>query len=85
MDANVGHSDDALVLEPDAAVASVLLDQHHAAETNGRMSVCRRCGVITDGPTGPHRILNERSLKRGRDWLEKERQRERIDRFGSPA
>jgi len=30
------------------------LDEHHLPETNGRMAVCRRCGVITDGPAGNH-------------------------------
>ena len=30
------------------------LDEHHSPETNGRMSVCRRCGAQTDDPMGLH-------------------------------
>ena len=45
------------------------LDEHHAPETNGRMSVCRRCGVITDGPEGDH-APRERELARTTQWLD---------------
>lgn len=45
------------------------LDQDHAPETNGRMSVCRRCGVRTDSPAGAHHVLDERQLPRSQAWL----------------
>jgi hypothetical protein len=30
------------------------LDANHSPETNGWMAVCRRCGIHTNGPEGPH-------------------------------
>ena len=36
----------------DSAQTGIHLDEHHVPETNGRMSVCRRCGAQTDGPVG---------------------------------
>jgi hypothetical protein len=56
------------------------LDTDHAPETNGRMSVCRRCGVQTDSPLGTHHVLNERQLSRSQDWLRLQAQQRRIDR-----
>ena len=47
----------------------IQLDQHHAPETNGRMSVCRRCGARTDSPNGEHHILHEAQVGRSSDWL----------------
>ena len=51
------------------------LDQDHAPETNGRMSVCRRCGSQTDGPDGAHHRPTERQTARIRDWLVAETRR----------
>jgi hypothetical protein len=45
------------------------LDQHHAPETNGRMSVCRRCGGLTDSPMGVHHTPHESQMARSNDWL----------------
>jgi hypothetical protein len=45
------------------------LDEHHAPETNGRMSVCRRCGTRTDGPAGRHHLPADRELTRSGEWL----------------
>jgi hypothetical protein len=45
------------------------LDAHHAPETNGRMSVCRRCGAQTDDPAGLHHNPFEGQLARSTDWL----------------
>jgi hypothetical protein len=45
------------------------LDDHHSPETNGRMSVCRRCGALTNGPDGLHHTPHERQLARSSDWL----------------
>ena len=54
------------------------LDAHHAPETNGRMSVCRRCGSQTDGPAGLHHLPAERQLTRIGEWLTAESKRIRI-------
>jgi len=45
------------------------LDQDHSPETNGRMSVCRRCGSQTDDPVGRHHMPSERQMTRMRGWL----------------
>ena len=55
------------------------LDEHHAPETNGRMSVCRRCGAQTDGPKGLH-IPDERQLERALQWLDAQSLSSGIDR-----
>ena len=57
-----------------------LLDLDHAPETNGRMSVCRRCGSQTDGPHGGNHVPTERQLTRIRDWLAAESRRIQIQR-----
>ena len=56
------------------------LDDDHAPETNGRMSVCRRCGTHTDSPEGRHHTPQERQLARSSNWLIAEVHRRRIDR-----
>ena len=38
------------------------LDEHHAPETNGRMSVCRRCGSQTDSPAGQQHMPTDRQM-----------------------
>jgi hypothetical protein len=45
------------------------LDEHHAPETNGRISVCRRCGARTDSPTGERHVVQEGREKRSSEWL----------------
>ena len=62
-------------------LVAIELDSDHVPETNGRMSVCRRCGVRTDSPTGIHHVLDERQLGRSEDWLRMESQRRRVRRF----
>ena len=57
------------------------LDEDHAPETNGRMSVCRRCGAHTDGPAGLHHTPDERELQRSASWLTAEVQRKRLERL----
>ena len=49
--------------------AGAQLDEHHAPETNGRMNVCRRCGLRTDSPTGVHHIVAESQRIRSNEWL----------------
>jgi hypothetical protein len=45
------------------------LDQNHSPETNGRMSVCRRCGSRTEGVLGEHHMPSDGQMARIRDWL----------------
>jgi hypothetical protein len=64
----------------DTAHVGIQLDEHHAPETNGRMSVCRRCGAQTDSPTGLHHNPAERQLTRSTEWLIAQSRLTRIDR-----
>jgi hypothetical protein len=57
------------MLPTDGENLGARLDTHHAPETNGRMSVCRRCGSLTDGPAGTHHIPHDRQLARSSNWL----------------
>jgi hypothetical protein len=63
----------------EASQVGTQLDEDHAPETNGRMSVCRRCGARTDGPVGLHHRPDERELPRSTAWLIAEAQRRRLD------
>jgi hypothetical protein len=56
------------------------LDEHHAPETNGRMSVCRRCGGLTDGPMGLHHMPHESQITRSNNWLTAQARLQEIDR-----
>ncbi len=53
----------------EASLVGLQLDEHHNPETNGRMSVCRRCGSLTDGPTGLHHTPTDGQLIRTTEWL----------------
>ena len=55
------------------------LDEDHAPETNGRMSVCRRCGNRTDSPTSLHHAPAEFQLPRAADWLIAQTRRREIE------
>ena len=57
------------MVSPEALRMGSRLDKHHLPETNGQMSVCRRCGSRTDGPKGLH-IPDERQLERALRWLD---------------
>ncbi|MGD0880072.1 MAG: hypothetical protein ABSB09_00690 [Acidimicrobiales bacterium] len=61
--------------------AGTRLDEHHAPETNGRMSVCRRCGSRTDGPAGAHHTPAERQVARCGDWLIAQSKLRQIERL----
>src|SRR6476646_1586027 len=63
----------------DAANVGTQLDADHVPETNGRMSVCRRCGARTDSPLGQHHRPHEQQLVRSNRWLDTEVQRRRIE------
>ena len=45
------------------------LDKDHAPETNGRMSICRKCAVYTNGPLGAH-APNDKQLAKAEKWLD---------------
>lgn len=63
----------------EASLVGAQLDEDHAPETNGRMSICRRCGSHTDGPAGLHHAPHERQLVRSNGWLITEAQRRRVE------
>ena len=69
-----------IVVSAKATYAGTQLDEHHAPETNGRMSVCRRCGTVTDGPVGLHHAPDERQLARSTEWLVSQSRVKDIDR-----
>ena len=48
--------------------AGARLDDHHAPETNGRMAVCRRCGMRTDVLQGAH-VPSEEDVVKANEWL----------------
>jgi len=53
----------------EASYVGSQLDEHHAPETNGRMSVCRRCGTSTDGPVvGTTTPVSASCLGRPNGW-----------------
>ncbi len=54
------------------------LDKHHLPETNGRMAVCRRCGMRADTPVGLSHVPGEDQLTRAGAWLEAERRSNHI-------
>lgn len=74
-------ADGSTVSTEDAAQAGRQLDEHHVPETNGRMSVCRRCGSQTDGPGGQHHMPAERQLTRSGEWLLAQSRIGHIDRM----
>jgi hypothetical protein len=67
---------------PEALQMGSRLDKHHVPETNGRMSVCRRCGAQTDGPKGLH-IPDEQQLERALRWLDAQSLSSGVDRAKS--
>jgi hypothetical protein len=70
------------VVSPEALQMGSRLDGHHTPETNGRMSVCRRCGAQTDGPEGLH-VPGELQLERALRWLDADSLSRGIDRAKS--
>jgi hypothetical protein len=69
----------------EASFLGIQLDEHHDPETNGRMSVCRRCGSLTDGPTGLHHTPTDGQLSRSTDWLSAQARMKLIERRRSLA
>jgi hypothetical protein len=72
--------DGGIMISNDTSHLATQLDEHHAPETNGRMSICRRCGARTDGPAGRHHLPNERQVVRSSEWLVAQVRQTHIDR-----
>ena len=68
------------MVSSEASYVGIQLDEHHLPETNGRMSVCRRCGSQTDGPEGTHHAPREQQLVRANGWLISQSRMTSIDR-----
>jgi hypothetical protein len=49
---------------------TVMLDEDHAPETNGRMAVCRRCGFRTVATTGESHAPTEANRTKATQWLD---------------
>ena len=73
------RSEDLIVATVQPSLVGAQLDGDHLPETNGRMSVCRRCGAPTDAPGLSH-APNERQVARLIDWLMAEAGRRRAAR-----
>jgi hypothetical protein len=63
----------------DASTLGGQLDKDHLPETNGRMSICRRCGATTDGPMGHCHLPSERQAARARRWLDEQARLHRVE------
>jgi hypothetical protein len=72
------------VASSEALQTSSRLDEHHAPETNGQMSVCWRCGARTDSQKGLH-LPDERQLERALRWLDAQSLSSGIDRAKESA
>jgi hypothetical protein len=57
----------------------VRLDEHHLPETNGRMSVCRRCGSRTDSPLGLNHAPSDHQVQGSETWLIAQRRLREIE------
>ena len=57
------------MVSAESSHVGALLDEHHAPETNGRMSVCRRCGALTDSPVGLQHAPHASQIARSNEWL----------------
>jgi hypothetical protein len=68
------------MVSTEASLVGTRLDEHHLPETNGRMAVCRRCGIQTDDPQGLHHVPAERQLIRAGEWLDAQARAVKIDR-----
>jgi hypothetical protein len=67
------------VISAESSDVGLQLDEHHLPETNGRISICRRCGARTDNPIGLHHAPPESQLQRSGDWLIAQLRRQEIE------
>jgi uncharacterized Fe-S radical SAM superfamily protein PflX len=63
----------------DASELALRLDKDHLPETNGRMAVCRRCGVRTDDAKGQCHLPAERQVARAGRWLDEQARLSRVE------
>jgi hypothetical protein len=68
------------MISAESSRVGALLDAHHAPETNGRMSVCRRCGALTDSPAGLRHTPHASQMDRSALWLTAQSRLRQIDR-----
>jgi hypothetical protein len=68
------------VVSPEVISVGARLDEDHSPETNGRMAVCRRCGIQTDDPQGRKHVPDERQMIRSTRWLDLQLRATRIER-----
>jgi hypothetical protein len=67
------------MISAESSDVGLQLDEHHVPETNGRISVCRRCGSRTDNPIGERHTPHEFQLQRSGDWLIAQMRRQEIE------
>lgn len=68
------------MISAESSQVGIQLDEHHAPETNGRMSVCRRCGALTDSPMGMNHAPHPSQVDRSNQWLIAQSRLRQIDR-----
>jgi len=69
-----------IMISAESSQLGLQLDEHHAPETNGRMSVCRRCGALTDSPVGLRHLPHPTQVDRSNAWLTAQSRLRQIDR-----
>jgi hypothetical protein len=69
-----------IMASAESSLVGAQLDEHHAPETNGRMSVCRRCGALTDSPVGLQHVPHPSQVGRASEWLIAQSRLLQIDR-----
>jgi len=57
------------VVTTEATQLGAQLDENHTPETNGRMAVCRRCGVRTDPADSTRHMPGAAEIDRSNRWL----------------
>jgi hypothetical protein len=68
-----------IMISAESSHVGAQLDEHHAPETNGRMSVCRRCGALTDSPVGLQHLPHATQVERANQWLTAQSRLREID------
>jgi hypothetical protein len=69
-----------IMISAESSHVGAQLDAHHAPETNGRMSVCRRCGALTDSPAGLAHAPHTSQVDKSNQWLTAQSRLRQIDR-----
>jgi hypothetical protein len=69
-----------IMISAESSHVGAQLDAHHSPETNGRMSVCRRCGALTESPAGLQHVPHPTQVARSNQWLTAQSRLLQIDR-----